>query len=146
MDFHQVVSMVMMYDFLRHSPVASWHKYRLSNFSSNYRTMSWPLESKGITFIVWYEWLLTTFIQSRIIHLQQYAGHVRGQSSRYILSSSLTFLQPRHRDFAPSYNGRYLSSNVNITYVDSNGSVVNTPVGCMTYFLLSWCGHAEQSS
>ncbi|KAB5590830.1 Vacuolar protein [Ceratobasidium theobromae] len=34
-----------------------------------------------------------------------------------------------HQNFAPRWNGRYLSSNVNITYTDSNGHLVNTPVG-----------------
>ncbi|KDN47037.1 hypothetical protein RSAG8_03814, partial [Rhizoctonia solani AG-8 WAC10335] len=34
-----------------------------------------------------------------------------------------------HQSFAPRWNGRYLSSNVNITYTDKNGRLVNTPVG-----------------
>ncbi|CAE6455964.1 unnamed protein product [Rhizoctonia solani] len=34
-----------------------------------------------------------------------------------------------HQNFAPRWNGRYLSSNVNITYTDKNGRLVNTPVG-----------------
>ncbi|CAE6460799.1 unnamed protein product [Rhizoctonia solani] len=34
-----------------------------------------------------------------------------------------------HQNFAPRWNGRYLSSNVNITYTDKNGSLVDTPVG-----------------
>ncbi|EUC59142.1 vacuolar protein [Rhizoctonia solani AG-3 Rhs1AP] len=34
-----------------------------------------------------------------------------------------------HQNFAPRWNGRYLSSNVNITYTDKNGRLVNTSVG-----------------
>ncbi|QRW02858.1 vacuolar protein [Ceratobasidium sp. AG-Ba] len=34
-----------------------------------------------------------------------------------------------HQNFAPRWNGRYLSSNVNITYNDERGRLVNTPVG-----------------
>ncbi|KAG8739790.1 hypothetical protein FRC10_005173 [Ceratobasidium sp. 414] len=34
-----------------------------------------------------------------------------------------------HQNFAPRWNGRYLSSNVNITYTDKKGRLVNTPVG-----------------
>ncbi|KAJ7593465.1 Metallo-dependent phosphatase-like protein [Mycena floridula] len=34
-----------------------------------------------------------------------------------------------HTTFAPALKGRYLTSNVNITYVDEHGNVVNTPVG-----------------
>jgi hypothetical protein len=34
-----------------------------------------------------------------------------------------------HQNFAPRWNGRYLSSNVNITYTDSQGRLINTPVG-----------------
>lgn len=34
-----------------------------------------------------------------------------------------------HQNFAPRWNGRYLSSNVNITYTDKKGHLVNTPVG-----------------
>jgi hypothetical protein len=34
-----------------------------------------------------------------------------------------------HQNFAPRWNGRYLSSNVNITYTDKNGHLINTPVG-----------------
>ena len=32
-------------------------------------------------------------------------------------------------NFAPKFPGRYLSSNVNITVGNSNGSVINVPVG-----------------
>jgi hypothetical protein len=34
-----------------------------------------------------------------------------------------------HVNFAPKFPGRYLSSNVNITVENSNGSVVSVPVG-----------------
>ncbi|KAG9312320.1 Metallo-dependent phosphatase-like protein [Chiua virens] len=34
-----------------------------------------------------------------------------------------------YTDFVPNMNGRYLSSNVNITVVDSNGDTVSVPVG-----------------
>jgi len=36
-------------------------------------------------------------------------------------------------NFAPKFPGRYLSSNVNITVGNSNGSVVNVPVGSKCY-------------
>lgn len=35
----------------------------------------------------------------------------------------------RYTNFAPNLNGRYLSSNVNITVLNSDGEVVNVPVG-----------------
>ncbi|CCO30447.1 putative protein PB2B2,06c [Rhizoctonia solani AG-1 IB] len=34
-----------------------------------------------------------------------------------------------HQNFAPRWNGRYLSSNVNITYTDKDGSLINVPIG-----------------
>ena len=40
----------------------------------------------------------------------------------------------RYRNFAPTFKGRYLSSNANITFVDQNGQVINTPVGCKRAF------------
>lgn len=53
-------------------------------------------------------------------------------------NSWLIFCQHRHRNFAPRFKGRYLSSNVNITYVDKNSTVMNTPVGCTISFLPSF--------
>jgi hypothetical protein len=34
-----------------------------------------------------------------------------------------------HYNFAPKFNGRYLSSNVNLTISDKNGKNVSVPVG-----------------
>jgi 2',3'-cyclic-nucleotide 2'-phosphodiesterase (5'-nucleotidase family) len=34
-----------------------------------------------------------------------------------------------HTNFAPKWKGKYLSSNVNITYTDSKGTLVNLPIG-----------------
>ena len=34
-----------------------------------------------------------------------------------------------YKNFAPRLNGRYLSSNVNITVTDSRGNNVSVPVG-----------------
>lgn len=34
-----------------------------------------------------------------------------------------------HQNFVPAYKGRYLSSNVNITYTADDGTVIDTPVG-----------------
>lgn len=34
-----------------------------------------------------------------------------------------------HKNFVPAYKGRYLSSNVNITYTADDGTVIDTPVG-----------------
>ena len=55
----------------------------------------------------------------------------------YLLCAFCTtlFWWYRHRNFAPTFKGRYLSSNANITYVDQNGQVINTPVGCKKAFL-----------
>lgn len=38
----------------------------------------------------------------------------------------------RHQNFAPALNGRYLSSNVNITIPGSHGQNVSVPVGGMS--------------
>lgn len=35
----------------------------------------------------------------------------------------------RHRNFAPTFKGRYLTSNVNITVPDQYGNPVSVPVG-----------------
>ncbi|KAF9529781.1 Metallo-dependent phosphatase-like protein [Crepidotus variabilis] len=48
-----------------------------------------------------------------------------GNHELYIYNNTLDM----HKNFAPQFKGRYLSSNVNLTYVDQNGEVVNTPVG-----------------
>lgn len=37
----------------------------------------------------------------------------------------------RHQNFAPALNGRYLTSNVNITIADHDGKPVDAPVGGM---------------
>ena len=37
--------------------------------------------------------------------------------------------QDMHQNFAPKLNGRYLSSNVNITVADQDGNPVSVPVG-----------------
>ena len=34
-----------------------------------------------------------------------------------------------HQNFAPKLNGRYLSSNVNITVPDKDGNPISIPVG-----------------
>ena len=34
-----------------------------------------------------------------------------------------------HKNFVPKLNGRYLSSNVNITIADKHGKAVSVPVG-----------------
>ena len=43
----------------------------------------------------------------------------------YIYNNTLDMF----KNFAPQLGGRYLSSNVNITFTDKHGKVVNTPVG-----------------
>ncbi|TFK44996.1 Metallo-dependent phosphatase-like protein [Crucibulum laeve] len=48
-----------------------------------------------------------------------------GNHELYIYANTLDM----HTNFAPKFNGRYLSSNVNITLTDSKGKVVSVPVG-----------------
>lgn len=48
-----------------------------------------------------------------------------GNHELYIYNNTLDM----YKNFAPQLNGRYLSSNVNITVVDQHGKVTNTPVG-----------------
>ena len=43
----------------------------------------------------------------------------------YIYANTLDMFQ----NFAPKLNGRYLSSNVNITVADRHGKAVSVPVG-----------------
>ena len=43
--------------------------------------------------------------------------------------SSDEWLGNRYKNFAPRFNGRYLSSNVNITVVNEYGKVQSVPVG-----------------
>lgn len=45
-----------------------------------------------------------------------------------------------YKNFAPPLNGRYLSSNVNITVYDANNDTINVPVGSeFSSLLLSHC-------
>ena len=48
-----------------------------------------------------------------------------GNHELYIYENALDM----HKNFAPRYPGRYLSSNVNITIPDANGNLVSVPVG-----------------
>ncbi|KAK7039002.1 hypothetical protein VNI00_010394 [Paramarasmius palmivorus] len=48
-----------------------------------------------------------------------------GNHELYIYNITLDM----HQNFAPALNGRYLSSNVNITVVDENNNAVSVPVG-----------------
>ncbi|KAF8963639.1 Metallo-dependent phosphatase-like protein [Flammula alnicola] len=48
-----------------------------------------------------------------------------GNHELYIYANTLDM----HQNFAPAFNGRYLSSNVNITLLNEKGEVVNVPVG-----------------
>ncbi|KIJ33525.1 hypothetical protein M422DRAFT_264454 [Sphaerobolus stellatus SS14] len=48
-----------------------------------------------------------------------------GNHELYIYANTLDVYQ----NFAPKWNGRYLSSNVNITVADKHGNAVSTPVG-----------------
>ena len=41
-----------------------------------------------------------------------------------------------YKNFAPRLNGRYLSSNVNITVTDSRGNNVSVPVGGASHNVL----------
>jgi hypothetical protein len=43
----------------------------------------------------------------------------------YIYNNTLDML----KNFVPAFPGRYLSSNVNITYTNDDGTTVDTPVG-----------------
>lgn len=44
-------------------------------------------------------------------------------------SDKLISLLYRYQNFAPKFEGRYLSSNVNITVVDKDGKPMSVPVG-----------------
>jgi len=48
-----------------------------------------------------------------------------GNHELYIYNNTLDM----YKNFAPQLNGRYLSSNVNITVTDEHGKVTDTPVG-----------------
>ncbi|KAL0564808.1 hypothetical protein V5O48_017230 [Marasmius crinis-equi] len=48
-----------------------------------------------------------------------------GNHELYIYNNTLDM----HQNFAPALKGRYLSSNVNITFADGNNEAVNVPVG-----------------
>ncbi|KAF9052347.1 hypothetical protein BDZ89DRAFT_425324 [Hymenopellis radicata] len=48
-----------------------------------------------------------------------------GNHELYIYNNTLDM----YKNFAPALNGRYLSSNVNITFVDADNNIVNVPVG-----------------
>ncbi|EEB95700.1 hypothetical protein MPER_05288, partial [Moniliophthora perniciosa FA553] len=48
-----------------------------------------------------------------------------GNHELYIYNITLDM----HQNFAPALDGRYLSSNVNITVVDENNNTVSVPVG-----------------
>ncbi|KAF8920560.1 Metallo-dependent phosphatase-like protein [Mucidula mucida] len=50
-----------------------------------------------------------------------------GNHELYIYNNTLDM----HQNFAPALNGRYLSSNVNITYVDADNEIVDVPVGVL---------------
>ncbi|GLB37901.1 putative ser thr protein phosphatase [Lyophyllum shimeji] len=48
-----------------------------------------------------------------------------GNHELYVYANALDM----HKNFAPKFDGRYLSSNVNITVPDENGNPVSVPVG-----------------
>ena len=48
-----------------------------------------------------------------------------GNHELYIYANTLDM----YKNFAPKLNGRYLSSNVNITVLNEHGEVVSVPVG-----------------
>lgn len=50
---------------------------------------------------------------------------VRNSHELYIYANTLDMYQ----NFVPKMNGRYLSSNVNITVADKDGNPVSVPVG-----------------
>ena len=50
----------------------------------------------------------------------------------YIYANTLDM----YKNFVPKLNGRYLSSNVNITIADKHGKPVSVPVGGM---FVMWC-------
>ncbi|KAF9269445.1 hypothetical protein L218DRAFT_1029835 [Marasmius fiardii PR-910] len=52
-------------------------------------------------------------------------AHESNDHELYVYANTLDM----HQNFAPALNGRYLSSDVNITFVDNNNNLVNVPVG-----------------
>ena len=52
-------------------------------------------------------------------------AHQSPSHELYIYANTLDM----YRNFAPKLNGRYLSSNVNITVLDKHGRNVSVPVG-----------------
>lgn len=97
-----------------------------TNSCCNYPMMSWQLESTHYEWIYSYHVLIRASFQSRVIHLCQYSWHV---SRPCAFSAVFSYAINRHKNFAPKLNGRYLSSNVNITLLDEHDNIVNVPVG-----------------
>lgn len=54
----------------------------------------------------------------------------RASHELYIYANTLDM----YKNFVPKLNGRYLSSNVNITVADKHGNPVSVPVGGTPYF------------
>ena len=53
------------------------------------------------------------------------SDHLYHSHELYIYNNTLDM----YKNFAPKLNGRYLSSNVNITVPDGHGNAVSVPVG-----------------
>ena len=78
-----------------------------TNFCYNFRTTLWPLES-------------TWSLRRNDIFSPLIFSH-----ELYIYNNTLDM----YDNFAPQLQGRYLSSNVNITVPGENGGTVSVPVG-----------------
>ena len=57
-----------------------------------------------------------------MLHAHEYSSH-----ELYVYANTYDM----YKTFAPRLNGRYLSSNVNITITDARGNNVSVPVGGM---------------
>ena len=69
-----------------------------------------------------------TFPKPRAICLRECLRHA-GLFLASHSKSGHADLAARYTDFAPKFNGRYLTSNVNITVFDENNNVVSVPLG-----------------
>jgi hypothetical protein len=113
------------------TPFLSQH--RRMNSSVNFRMT--PLQSASMLRNRFYPESRLIMPQPRIVHICKCLGYVRLYTSKWSSNTPhqtlliCTLYTGRHQNFAPRFNGRYLSSNVNITVADKDGNPTSIPVG-----------------
>jgi hypothetical protein len=68
-----------------------------------------------------------------LLHISKFVELFYSSHELYIYNNTLDV----YKNFVPKWNGRYLSSNVNITVPDKHGKNVSVPVGgvfCLSAF------------